>query len=266
MGYFDDILAKVTAEDRAILDKYPELKASMNDLETKLGEVSRYAGSWIDWQNKNWNSDLGMTNAEAELRSRLADAETRAAAAGTRGAGGVDDQVIASLKKDLSDTQAKLANNEKTLGGINIFYDSIYRHAFSHKDEFGESLDNRQLLKYMQDNGINDPDVAYDKWVAPRRAEIAAQKAKDLEAQHQEAIKAAEKRGYEQRAQEAAMGPGGVLPTDSSGGIAGISARLDNAPKISDEMKARIQEARPGDGSLAALGYEMYRKGELPVQ
>lgn len=266
MGYFDEILAKVSSEDRAVLDKYPELKSSMNDLENKLGEVSRYAGSWIDWQNKNWNPELGMTNAEAELRTRLADAEARATAAGTRGTGGVDDQAIASLKRDLADTQTKLANNEKTLGGINIFYDSIYRHAFAHKDEFGESLDNRQLLKYMQDNGINDPDVAYDKWVAPRRAEIATKRSQEADARHQEELKAAEQRGYEKRAQEAAMGPGGMLPTDSSGGITGISARLDNAPKISDEVKARIQEARPGDGSLAQLGYELFRKGELPIQ
>jgi hypothetical protein len=28
-------------------------------------------------------------------------------------------------------------------------------------------------------------------------------------------------------------------------------------------MKARITEAKPGDGSLAALGYEMFRRGEF---
>jgi hypothetical protein len=97
---------------------------------------------------------------------------------------------------------------------------------------------------------------------------LATQAAKDLEAKHAQEIVDAEKRGADKRAQELAMGPAGLQPTDGTGGIAGVTARVDAPVKVSDELKAKLDGAKLGDGSLAALGYDMYRSGQFqgPVQ
>jgi hypothetical protein len=121
-------------------------------------------------------------------------------------------------------------------------------------------------MEYIAKTGATDPEAAYDKWVADRRKDLSAQAAKDLEAKHTADIAAAEQRGADKKAQELAMGPGGMLPTDNTGGIVGVTARIDQPAKVSDEVKAKVTDAKLGDGSLAALGYEMYRRGELPVQ
>jgi hypothetical protein len=41
-------------------------------LRTDLGSVSRFAGEWVNWQNQNWDTAAGMTNAEKALREELA--------------------------------------------------------------------------------------------------------------------------------------------------------------------------------------------------
>jgi hypothetical protein len=61
------------------------------------------------------------------------------------------------------------------------------------------------------------------------------------------------------------MGPGGMSPTDQTGGIAGVTAHIGGGEaRISDETKGKIADAKLGTGQLAALGYQMYLKGELP--
>lgn len=262
MGIFDDILARAPEEDRTILSKYPELRNSIDKLETDLGAVSRYAGQWVNWQQENWDPDAGMTKREKQLSDDLAAAQARMAA-GIPGAA----EDVAALRKDF---EAKLEDQRKqqlaAVEGMNLFYQSTQRHMLPHFNEFKENLDPQALMSYMQSNKISDPDIAYDRMVAQRRAEISAQAAKDLEAKHAADLEAARQEGYQKHAQEQAMGPGGVMPTDSTGGIAGVTARIDKPATISEEAKAKIGEAKLGDGSLAQIGLEMYRRGELPVQ
>jgi hypothetical protein len=261
MGVFDTILAKATPEDRAVLDRYPELQASVAKLEQDLGTVSRYAGEWVGWQKENWDADAGMTKAERALRDELAAAQARVTS-GTESAADV-----ALLRKEFD---TKVADVEKkslaAIEGMNHFYRAAATRMLPHQQEFKENFDPQKLMEYMQQNRISDPDAAYDKMVAARRTELAAQAAKDMETKHAADITAAEQRGAERKAQELAMGPQGMLPTDNTGGILGVTARVDTPAKVSDETKARVTEAKLGDGSLAQLGYEMYRRGELPVQ
>jgi hypothetical protein len=149
---------------------------------------------------------------------------------------------------------------------MNMFYRAAASKILPHQQEFKENLDPQTLMDFMQKNNINDPDTAYDKMVAGRRQELAATRQKELEAKHAADIEAARKEGAEQKARELAMGPGGVLPTDNTGGIVGVTSHMGAPAKISDEVKAKIGEAKLGDASLAALGYEMYKRGDLPVQ
>lgn len=264
MGIFDDILKAAPAEDRAIFDKYPALKQSTEKLEADLGQVSRYAGEWVNWQKQNWDASAGMTVAEKALRDELAAAQTRiAAGVGTS----VDDDTVKALEakfdSKVSDVQKQ---SMAAIEGMNVFYGTAAKRMLPHQREFGEDLDPQSLMKFMAENKINDPDLAYDRMVAGRRAENATKHATELDEKHKLEIQEAEKRGREAAAREVAMGPNGVLPTDHTGGIAGITARVDRPAPISDETKARVSDAKLGDGSLAALGYQAFLRGELSVQ
>jgi len=271
MSAFDDILsnANMTAEDRAVIDKYPALKASVEKMETDLGNVARYAGGWVNWQRDNWDTDAGMTRAEKSLRAELEASNARLAAANAAAIAG-DDTAAATaeaLRKELdAKLEAASKQNLAAIDGMNVFYQTAAAHMLPHQQEFGENLNPRKLMEYMQVNRILDPDIAYDRMMAPRRSELAVQKQKELDEKHQKEIQEAEQRGRELAAREQAMGPQGVLPDDHSGGIAGITARVEKPATMSDETKARLAEAKLGDGTLAQLGYEMYRRGELPVQ
>jgi hypothetical protein len=265
MGFFDQFLAKVTPEDKAVLDRYPELQASVSKMEADLGTISKYAGDWVNWQNQNWDSEANMTKAEKTLRDELQAANVKLQA-GVRS--GADAGTVDALRKEF---ETKLAESNKqsmqAIEGMNLFYRAASTRMLPHQQEFKENLDPQVLMKFMQDNKINDPDIAYDKMVAGKRQELSAQAAKDLEAKHAADITAAEQRGADKKAQELAMGPGGMLPTDNTGGIVGVTARIDQPAKVSDAVKAQVSEAKLGDGSLAALGYQSWRSGELgPVQ
>ena len=262
MGFFDEFLSsRVAAEDRAIFDKYPELRSSTEKMEQDLGTVSKYAGQWVDWQGQNWDAEAGMTKAEKTLRDELTAANVKLQA-GVRS--GADAGTVDALRKEF---ETKLAESQKqslnAIEGMNMFYRATASRMLPHQQEFKENLDPQALMTFMQANKINDPDIAYDKMVAGKRQELAAQAAKDLEEKHAADIAAAEQRGRDKAAQEVAMGPNGMLPDDRTGGIAGITARIDQPAKVSDEVKAKVTDAKLGDGSLAELGYKMFREGQF---
>lgn len=264
MSFFDEFLKKVPADDQAVLNKYPELKASVEKLETDYNTYARYAGEWVDWQQQYWDAEAGMTKREKALQDELTAAQARInAGVGT----GADRASVEAIRKELDEkVKSVQAQSLQAIEGMNMFYQSAAKHMLPHQQEFKENLDPQTLMKFMQDNRITDPDTAYDRMVAGRRAEAAAQAAKDLEAKHAADLQAAREDERKKVMQEHAMGPGGVLPTDNTGGIAGITARVDQPAKVSDEVRAKVQDAKLGDGSLAALGYELYRTGQLPVQ
>jgi hypothetical protein len=266
MSFFDDLLKRVTTEDQTILNKYPELKTSVEQLEQERNQAARYAGEWTNWQQQNWDATNGMTKAEVALRNELASAQSRLEAAAAAGSGATD-QDVSALRKEF-ETKIAEVNRQSlaAIDGMNNFYSVVAPKVIAHQKEFGEVFNPNSLLAYIQQTHISDPELAYEKMVSGRRAEIAAQAAKDLEAKHAADIEAARQEGYAKRAQELAMGPNGVMPTDSTGGIAGVTARIDQPAKISDEAQAKIAGAKSGDGSLAQLGYEMYRRGEFNTQ
>jgi hypothetical protein len=258
MAIFDEILAKVDAADRTVLDKYPELRQRFDTLETERATAARKIGEWNGWIERNWDAAAEMTKSEKALQAQLAAANARLVDIPA----GTDADEIAKLRQEITD---KAKNTETALlnsvNGMNIFYRTVADHQMGHYTEFGKSLNSQELMDYMTAQRINDPEIAYDKMMAPRRAEIATQRTKELTEKHAADIEAARKEGYEKHAQETAMGPGGMIPTDSTGGIVGVTSHTVQPAKLTDETTKRFAEAKPGTGELAALGYEMYRQG-----
>jgi hypothetical protein len=269
MGAFDEILKTIPEADQAVLNRYPALKASMVKLEDDLATVApfaQYGMQMQDWSKQNWDEQAGMTRAEKQLRDELTAAQAKLATAGAAGA--APDQ-IAALRAEM-DNKVKAVENSAlaAINGMDRFYSVTAKHAFAHKDEFGENLDPQKLMSFITQNKLTDPDAAYDRMVADQRAANAAKAKTDLETKHAADIAAAEQRGRDLAATERAMGPGGMLPTDQSGGIAGVTARIDKPVAMSEATTKAATDAKLGDGSLAALGYAAFQRGEFsaPVQ
>ncbi len=278
MGIFDEIIAKADPNDRAVLDKYG-LRDTVEKLEQDRNAIANYANGWLGWQNGykdeqgvehpgNWDNEHGMTRSEYALKQELAAAQARLNAGVTAGAGAGE---IAKLREEMqSKIEAVKADAYKSaqtlVNGMDTFYNVAATKLLPHHKEFGENLDAHALGQYMHQHQIPDPNVAYDQMVAPKRAELAAKRDKELEAKHAADIEAARQEGYTKRAQEAAMGPGGLLPTDQTGGIAGITAYMGKPAAFNDVEKAALEKAKLGEGSLPELGYRAYLEGRLPVQ
>lgn len=266
MGYFDDFLATVPAEDKTILDKYPQLRSSISTMEQNYATAARGVQAWNDWQAKNWDDQAGMTRQEKALSDQLAAAHAKLETAVGSGDSATE---VAALRKDFETKLAAVESGSyNAINGMNAFYGAMSSRLLPHQQEFGENLNAATVMKYMQENKINDPDVAYDRMFAGRRQEIQVQKTKAQEEKHAADLEAARKEGYDKRALETSMGPNGMSPTDQTGGIAGVTARIDKPVEMADNVKERIASAKSGDGSLATLGYELYKSGAFsgPVQ
>jgi hypothetical protein len=267
MGFFDTILAKVDAADRTVLDKYPELTAAMTQMEANHGKMLEYTNNWLDWQKKYWDPEANSTVAEKELRAELAAAQARLTTSLANPQSSATD--IAALRKELQDSvKAVGEKSEQSIRGMHNFYQTAAGRILSHKEEFGEQFNPQTLIDYMTSTNTQDPSIAYDKMVADKRAVNSTRQATETAAKHAADIEAARAEGRKLEAQERTMGPNGMMPTDSTGGIAGITAHVGQPAKIGDTAKAEIANAKLGSGDLAKLGYKAYLQGafEGPVQ
>jgi hypothetical protein len=261
MAIFDEIVKGIDASDRAVLDKYPQLKQSVDGIEAQARDFDQRLKSWEQWRASNWDENANATRREVELQAELA-----AARAG--GGGGVDDwdksTSFADMAKDLEKqgfVRADTVNKTITenLDRLALGFEEVYKRTvglpFKHAKEFGPDaeLDMGAVLDHMRKNNIHDPQKAYEDFVAPKRAE--AQKAREAEvaAKHAAEIAEAERRGE----MKAAMGSGGRLPTDQSG----------SGPIMGHLQRTMLEKAKgansddPGPGKLgdnviAHQGYE----------
>jgi hypothetical protein len=84
LSVLDDILKTAPAEDQIVLDKYPQLRASMerleNDLKT-LAPFAQYGMDMQDWRQQNWDEESNMTKAEKALTEELATVHAQLMAA-----------------------------------------------------------------------------------------------------------------------------------------------------------------------------------------
>lgn len=253
-SFFDEFLKSVPVEDKAVLDKYPQLK--------------QYTTGWETWQQQNWDPQSGMTFKEKELNDTVAALTAQLSHAPAAGASAAE---IANLRKELDTKISDLRKQSSAeVEGMHMFYRGATKHILGHKDEFGKNLDPQELVDFITKNAdkpwARDVDMAYDQMVSGMRAEKSAAAQKELEAKHAADIEAAVQRGRELAAQERVMGTSSMSPTDQTGGIAGITAVMGTPAKVSDEIKAKIAEAKLGDGTLPNLGYDLWRQGAFSGQ
>lgn len=114
MAVFDDVLLAAPAEDRAVFDKYPQLKAFIDKSETDLGIVAQFAGQWMNWQEQNWDAEAGMTKAERALRDELAEAraDLTCSREGSAAAHRLLKRQLRALQGKWVEAQSELANSD----------------------------------------------------------------------------------------------------------------------------------------------------------
>jgi len=280
MGIFDEILAKVKDEDKAVLAKYPELGATVAKLEEDLRVNNEALMSWEKWRVTDWDEEAGTTRATVAYYQQLVEAQNKIKELETAG---VTDMTFAQMKEQLQkeglvlskqDVEAAAAAKlndftekvhkpamNQVVGAMETIFAGIYPLGFRHKDEFGEVLDPNTVLTYMNEHKVYDPRKAYDEMVAGKRNEKADVDKKALETKHQEELQAAEQRGAEKAKQELAMGVGGS-PTDLGGPAPAMGhlerARMESAKKDGEPPAGPPPEARLGDGVVTNIGYRKW--------
>lgn len=256
MAIFDDIVKGIEATDRAVLDKYPQLKQSVDAIESQARELNQKLGAWAQWKAENWNDQTNTTRREAEL---LAELEVAKAGNGSDPLTSFGDITKDLEKQGFAKTETVNKAIQEQLDRLALGFEEVYKRTvtlpFKHAKEFGPDaeLDMGAVLDHMRKNNIHDPAKAYDDFVAPKRAELQKQREAEIAAKHAEEIAAAEKRGE----MKAAMGTGGRLPTDQTGSGPG----LGHLQRTILERAKGANSDDPGPGKLgenviAQQGYE----------
>ena len=267
--------------------KYPDLKNNQlrqAEFSRKLNELdgkAKYADAWETWKKDNWDDERKMTKAEAEAQQRIREIESENET--LRQLQGdsdvtfeqlqseVDKMVSSKLKGALTEEQFNQKYGSKLFdkdaydkeinqrvtnwtAGRDDMYLKLYELGFKNKDEFGEILKPVDVIKYANENKIQDLEEAYNRMVSPRRTE---KQNKDMEVK----LEAARKEGEIKGKQEAMMGVNGKMPTDSgSPEMSHLQERLlrqkdaDAKPAIAEEIKL------DGSGKLGHAVADIYRK------
>lgn len=268
-------------------EKYKQVKEyglRQSDYSRQMNELSgkaKYADAWEEWKRTEWNDELKMTKAEAKLQQELREMEAenetlrqlqgdsdvtfeqlqseveKMVTAKTKGAL-TEEQFNAKYGSKLFDKDAydKEINQRVTnwTAGRDDMYLKLYELGFKNKDEFGEILKPVEVIKYANENKIQDLEEAYNRMVSPRRTE---KQNKDMEVK----LEAARKEGEIKGKQEAMMGVNGKMPTDSGAPeMSHLQERLlrqkdaDAKPVIPEEIKL------DGSGKLGHAVADIYRK------
>ena len=243
---FEDILESIKDDSiREVIKKEAESNPALKggwlrqaEFSRKLNELdgkAKYADAWETWKKENWDDGLKMTKAEAEAQQRIremeAENETLRQLQGDSDVtfeqlqSEVDKMVTAKTKGALTEEQfnqkygTKLFDkaaydkevNERVTNWTaarDNMYLQMYELGFKHKDEFGEILKPADVIKYANENKIQDLEEAHNRMVAPRRTE---KQNKDMELK----LEAARKEGETKAKQEMAMSSTGRMPTDA---------------------------------------------------
>lgn len=289
---FEEILESIQDDSiREVIKKEAESNPALkggwlrqSEFSRKLNELdgkAKYADAWEKWKSDNWDETARMTKAEAEAQQKIREIESENETLRQLQETGdvtfeqlqseVDKMVTAKTKGALTEEQftqkygSKLFDKDaydkeinqrvtNWTAGRDEMYLKILKMGFKNKDEFGEVLEPLDVIKYANENKIQDLDVAYNQMVAPRRTE---KQNKDIEAK----LEAARKEGEIAGQQKAMMGVNGKMPTDSGAPeMSHLQERLlrqkdaDAKPVIADEIKM------DGSGKLGHAVADLYRK------
>lgn len=274
---FDDILGSLVTDeaDRSTLSdlsvKYPGIKDGwlrQSDYSRKLDafkpieqEAQLYKGKtqeWENWAKTEWDFDKGRPKAELFHEARAKELEEQLAA---RGQDMTFDDITKAIKEQglVSKTDLEATINSKAkeidgaLSGSAYFAVKVAELAGEHLHEFKKPLKASELVGKLQEYGTNDLDVAYNRYVADARKERGD---KELE------VKIAEIRKEErQKATDELLAklPTGGLPVDQGDpGLGHLQAKMQHVGEADAADKAKL-----GDGTLAAIAAQEFRKSKL---
>lgn len=283
MGVFEDILGKAEEADRAVLNKYPDLKKYLNDdlpaIQAKFTEADTRLSEWETWKKQNWDKDSGTTKTEKVMAELYRAEQARATALEAAQAAGVDmtfEEILGNLQQKGFATKQEIdaVVTEKTKGlfskedgeklgnnldnALQFVYAKSYNLGRRHEKEFGEELDMGEVLKYMGANKIHDPEAAYIQMTATKRTELQRKHAEELEAKHKKEVEDAKLAGEKEGEKKAAMSA--RVPTDQSGpgGLGHMQrTQLERAKAGKTDGQTEVPaNVKLGDNVLSTLGYE----------
>lgn len=280
MALFDEVLAKVKPEDRAVFEKYPEISETVAKLESDFRVANEAVSAWESWRQNNWDDEVGATKAQVAALRELAEAQRRIQELESAGETGMTwEEIKAQAQKEgvfLTREQAEAVAKQRldefvekvhrpalnnVVGAVETIFAGIYPLGFKHQQEFGEVLNPNDVLKYMNEHKIYQPEKAYEEMVAGRRAEKAAEAQKALEEKHQKELEAARKEEREKVQQELAMAATSS-PTDLGGVTRSMGhlerARMEAVMKEGTPPAGPPPDAKLGDGVIAQLGYRKF--------
>lgn len=293
MSLFDDILAKAEEGDRGILAKYPELKASVERAEALAGEVDKQKTTMADWDTRlrgweswklnNWDDAKGMPKGQIQAQEEAAAARRELAELQARGEVNTDmtlEEILVTLQSKGFVTKEDVAKTLKESGvvdaktidqrfeqmdtGMSYIYGATAHLPLEHHQEFGKTMKVQDLFKFMNDNKLADPQLAYDRMVEPlRRAkqdETTAARTKEIE--DLKAAHATEVERIKREAAEAAQAAqlSAPSPLDSGVGHAGVRlTRPTHDPNAAEGPKIP-EKVELGQGDLAASIAKHFRE------
>ena len=275
MGVFDQILEKVDETDRAVLNKHPFIKATIEDMDTRLG-------AWNKWSENNIDPATRLPKRQVQLQSELEAERARVAALEARGE--VDmtfdemiaqakpvikqqtDEAVAPIRQVLFDDKGnpRVATSEslnQVSAGMQFFYAKTATLPNRHYREFGEEMDFDKYIKYTGEKNLGgDPQTAYDQFVAEKREAKRKEAEEKKEAEHKaelEKVKTETAAETESRIRrEAGMSS---TPTDSGSGRP-PSGWVGTSAEKADDLPEIPKDSTLGDGTAARLGLEWTRK------
>lgn len=187
--------------DRKMDTSKAERDREKAEVEKARSDIKKMQIWWDETQPK-----VARLEADSKtLRDKNKELEDRvkaaAAAHATDGGGSVDQAMVTKLVtdelqgrsyvskqevEDLVKTAAKVIADEResaffkeTLPGSLEFVMTVQDLQFKHQKEFGSTFDRHEFHKFSKENGINDPEKAYESFVSKQRTE---KREKDLRA------------------------------------------------------------------------------------
>jgi hypothetical protein len=252
-----------------LYDKYQPVREyglRQADFSRKSAEVEKQRGENGEYKtrlDKWWEDNKQFPTKAAELETQLAAALAKAATGGDVDQAVLEKIVETKAQELLSkqgfisrtDMDAIVAKEKEVLekqlipASMNFAY-KMATFAMEHKGEFGEKFDDKAFTKFAAESGIADPDKAYDTWVSGKRTDKKVEDAR--KAGLEEGRKAAE----DKFAQTAHLPGSDAMPSAGEGAV-----QIFRRTAQTEHDKA-IENARPGDGTLAAMaGKELRSEG-----
>lgn len=272
---FDEILNGLVSDsdDREVLEalasKYPDIKNGwlrQSDYSRKLDsfrDTERKVEAWNKWAEDNWDAENNAPKMEVYWRNKAQELESQVGTDMTFDEiknfteGFLSERGVMTRNDFESAINSKAADIDRGFQGSAYFSAVIAEKTAEHLSEFGRPLKVREFIGKLGEYGTNDLDAAYDRYVQEER------KTRD-EKQLEEKIERIRSEEREKAKQEvlSQLPNSGGLPIDQGEPIAGhLEARVRSIGQPDAAERANL-----GDGTLAQIAAQAYRKQQLGIK